>query len=228
MDFNTAYTQWLSKHRSLRQGERLRRLDEGHGYLEKLILENVWWPAVGHFDDLHPEYEVFDFRDGTRFLDFAWLPGTVKLDIEGDGFDTHARKISLTGFDDDRIRQNHLVIDEWKVLRFTHNMVNERPRLCQQMLQQFIGAVYGKRGLSERATNRLNSEERDIIRLTLRIRQTVSPADVCKLLDVEAQKARKLLRGLVAKGVFVAAGAGQQRIHAYRLSQTVQLEDWGM
>ncbi|MFC5407431.1 hypothetical protein [Cohnella soli] len=82
MDFNATYEQWLSMHRNLRYGERLRRLEEGHGYLEKLILENVWWPAVGHFDHLHPEYEVFDFRDGTRFLDFAWLPGPIRLNIE--------------------------------------------------------------------------------------------------------------------------------------------------
>ncbi|MEQ4484399.1 hypothetical protein [Cohnella silvisoli] len=134
MDFNTAYEAFLEKHRKARKGERLRRLIEGHGFLEKLILENVWWPAIGHFDHLHPEYEVSDFRDGTRFLDYAFLPGVVRLNIEGDGLETHARKISLAGFDDDRIRQNHLILDGWKVLRFTHNRVKERPRLCQQML----------------------------------------------------------------------------------------------
>ncbi|MFC5407432.1 hypothetical protein [Cohnella soli] len=151
------------------------------------------------------------------------------LEHRSDGFDSHARKISLTGFDDDRIRQNHLVIDGWKVLRYTHNMVKERPRLCQQMLQQFIGTVYGKRGLGEQTRGRLSSEEKDIVRLALQLRRPVAPIDVRRLLDVESQKARRLLRGLLAKGTFVAAGNGQRRVHAYRLSLTnqQQLEDWG-
>ncbi|RKP47956.1 DNA-binding response regulator [Cohnella endophytica] len=225
MDFNTAYEAFLSKHRISREGERLRRLNEGHGHLEKLILENVWWPAIGHFDDLHPEYEVSDFRDGARFLDFAWLPGPIRLNIEGDGFDTHARKVTLSGFDDDRIRQNHLIIDGWKVLRFSHNMVKERPRLCQQMLLQFMGTIYGMRTADDGAKARLSSEEKEIVRHALRVRQPMHPKDVSQLLHVEAQKARKLLHGLVKKEVLMPAGSGMRRINTYRLTPSVKLDD---
>lgn len=71
MEFEEAYNEFISEHASRRKGERLRRLTEGHAHGEKMFLERVWWPAFGHFQQLHPEYEVYDFRDGSRFLDFA-------------------------------------------------------------------------------------------------------------------------------------------------------------
>ncbi|MCD9020396.1 DNA-binding response regulator [Cohnella silvisoli] len=227
MDFNTAYEAFLEKHRKARKGERLRRLIEGHGFLEKLILENVWWPAIGHFDHLHPEYEVSDFRDGTRFLDYAFLPGVVRLNIEGDGLETHARKISLSGFDDDRIRQNHLILDGWKVLRFTHNMLKERPRLCQQMLLQFMGTIYGKQSAGGFSGIRLSPEEREILRLAFRLRlvKPMRPKDVAELLQVEGQKARKLLHGLIDKEYLLPAGKGTHRINAFLLSPKAKWDD---
>ncbi|MCY9697783.1 hypothetical protein [Paenibacillus alginolyticus] len=66
-DFEKAHEAFLAKHISMRGGERLKRLKEGHGHAEKLFLEQIWWSAFGHFQDLHPEYEIKDFRDGTRF-----------------------------------------------------------------------------------------------------------------------------------------------------------------
>lgn len=67
-----ALDHFLANHLANREGERYRRLQEGHGHAEQLFLQQVWWPAFGGFTDLHPEYEVKDFRDGTRFLDFAF------------------------------------------------------------------------------------------------------------------------------------------------------------
>jgi hypothetical protein len=37
-------------------------LERGHAHGEKLFLQNVWWPMFSHFDHLHPEYEVLDWR----------------------------------------------------------------------------------------------------------------------------------------------------------------------
>jgi len=192
----------------------------------KLILQNIWWPAIGNFDHLHPEYEVSDFRDGTRFLDFAWLPGFARLNVEGDGLETHARKISRTGFDDDRIRQNHLIIDGWSVLRFTHDMVKERPRMCQQMLLQFMGKLYGKQKTNTDAHNlQLSLEEKEILRLAFRLSSAIRPQDVSDLLNIESQKSRKLLHRMSAKEILLPAGDGNQRIKAFRLSQNVRFED---
>ncbi|MBW7454937.1 hypothetical protein ACFOLF_28745 [Paenibacillus sepulcri] len=67
MAFLPVYRSWMEKHLNSRSGERERRLAEGHGHAEKLFLEKVWYPAFGEFENLHPEYEVADFRDGRAF-----------------------------------------------------------------------------------------------------------------------------------------------------------------
>lgn len=76
MDFEREYQSFLEGHVRKREGERLRRLQEGHGKAEKEFLKNVWWPLFHHFHHLHPEYEVNDFKDGKRYLDFAFIQPT--------------------------------------------------------------------------------------------------------------------------------------------------------
>lgn len=71
MDFETAYANFINLHMKKRRGERLRRLIEGHGHGEKMVLKKIWWPAIRNFDNLHPEYEVNDFKDGHRYLDLG-------------------------------------------------------------------------------------------------------------------------------------------------------------
>ncbi|WP_326075629.1 hypothetical protein [Paenibacillus alba] len=95
-----AVDSFLSGHLARRSGERYRRLKEGHGHAEKTFLLHVWWPAFGNFKDLHPEYEVKDFRDGLRFLDFAYLRPPLKLAIEIDGYAAHSSQMSRTQFSD--------------------------------------------------------------------------------------------------------------------------------
>jgi hypothetical protein len=89
LDFANAYNELITEHIQCRHGERLRRLTDGHGFAEKLLLEQVWWPAFRNFDNLHPEYEISDFRDGSRFLDFAFLRSSIRLAIEIDGYGPH-------------------------------------------------------------------------------------------------------------------------------------------
>ncbi|MFC5528973.1 DNA-binding response regulator [Cohnella yongneupensis] len=218
MDFHTAYEAFINKHRKLRTGRRLTRLIEGHGYLEKLVLQNIWWPAIGNFDHLHPEYEVSDFRDGTRFLDFAWLPGPIKLNVEGDGHETHGNKISKENFSDERLRQNHLVIDDWKVLRFSHDSVKDQPRMCQQLLQQFMGKFFGS--LRNPAVM-VSLEEREILRLAFRLGGVVCPVEVCILLRIEQQTARKRLHGLLEKGLLEPVSPSNRRVARYRVTKSI-------
>jgi hypothetical protein len=154
----------LTQHLAIRKGERFRRLKDGHGHAEKLFLQQVWWPAFGHFNDLHPEYEVKDFRDGTRFLDFALLRHSLKLAIEIDGYGSHSSQISRTQFADQWIRQNHLIIDGWKILRFSYDDVKDRPRMCEQILQQFMGRFLG--GTSQQSYT-MNYIEKEVFRYAL-------------------------------------------------------------
>lgn len=56
-----------------------------------MFLKNVWWPLFGNFEDLHPEYEVPDWRGRPYFGDFAYLPGNLKFMIEIKGFGPHVQ-----------------------------------------------------------------------------------------------------------------------------------------
>lgn len=214
MGFQETYTQWLSDHLSCRQGERERRLREGHGHAEKAFVEKVWWPAFGHFRELHPEYEVTDFKDGFRYLDFAYLRSGLRLAIEIDGYGPHLRKISRDRFSDQCRRQNDLILDGWKVLRFTYDDVNENPRYCQQTLHQFMGRWLGE-GENIDAVHFI---EREILRLFLRADKPITPSDVSRSLGMKNQTARKWLHHLADKQ-WIQPASGSERVRTYLLDE---------
>ena len=220
-DFTTAHAAYLQRHLKLRKGESRRRLEVGHSHAEKLFLEKVWWPAFGHFEDLQPEYEIADFRDGSRYLDFAWIRNGIRLAIEIDGYDAHGRHADRQKFSDDRIRQNHLILDKWDILRFAYDDVKERPRMCEQMAQQYMGSVLSSTVQPVLAP--LTAEEREIMRLAARLSPSpFVPGTICDLLGVEGQKARKLLHNLVQQRLLVPAGTGQIRISKYKLASDLR------
>lgn len=210
MGFEKEYAQWMDKHLSLRSGERLRRLKEGHGYGEKLFLTNAWYPAVGNFDDLHPEYEVYDYRDGSRFLDHALIRFPHRLDWESDAFGTHLRNIGRKDYDDGLDRQNQLVLDGWRVFRFSKDQLTEQPRKCQQFIQQVLGELYGKGTV--RAP--LPLKQREIVRMAVRRKEPITVADVRNLLAVGDKHARNLLKELLDLQMLIPA-SGSLRVRSY-------------
>lgn len=145
MGFEEEHQTFLNIHMQTRTGERLRRLQEGHSHAEKLFLKQVWWPLFYHFQFFHPEYEVNDFKDGKRFLDFAYIRPGIKFCIEIDGYGPHLKSLSRWQFSDNLERQNQLVIDGWTIIRFSFDQVKEQPRRCQQIIQQLIGRWLGTR-----------------------------------------------------------------------------------
>jgi hypothetical protein len=70
-----------------------------------LSLGNVWWPLFHHFDHLHPEYEVDDFMDGKRYLDFAYIRQGARIYFEIDGYGSHLKGVSRWQFADHLERQ---------------------------------------------------------------------------------------------------------------------------
>lgn len=223
--FDHSYQEFINHHGRRRTGERLRRLKEGHNHAEKLFLQHVWWPAFGNFDNLHPEYEIYDFKDGNRYLDFALLTGQLRLALEIDGYGPHLQKISRTQFSDQWIRQNHLIIDGWKILRFSYDDINERPRMCEQLLQQLMGRWYSGQ---KRSLVHLSAEEKEVLRLTLRCNSFITPKEVCTLLGVEQQKARKVLYGLLEKNLLMPGKVDSKRVSRYTASPNLSLDDLGL
>ncbi|CAH1214344.1 hypothetical protein PAECIP111891_04077 [Paenibacillus allorhizoplanae] len=211
--FEVAHDVFIAYHASTRKGDSLRRLLEGHSHAEKLFLLQVWWPAFKHFNDLHPEYEVKDFRDGTRFLDFAFIKHTLKLAIEIDGFTTHASQISRSQFSDHLIRQNHLIIDGWRILRFSYDDIKDRPRMCQQILQQFMGRYLG---MNDASVKVISYVEKEVLRYAINLETLLTIQDVCQVLSIKEQKARRVLKVMLEKELLESVGKGTQRIKYYR------------
>jgi CRISPR/Cas system-associated protein endoribonuclease Cas2 len=164
---------------------------------------------------------VYDFKDGRRFLDFAWIYGTLYLVIEIDGFTTHV-KLDRSRFSDHLKRQNDLINDGWKILRFSYDDILERPRSCQQQLQQFMGRWAGvDRGNG--GIQLLNVSEREIVRMASRRRQPFGVQEVILWLDVHRHTAGKLLVGLQQKDWIVAEGFGSKGLHLFTLNRAKEI-----
>ncbi|MGG1514340.1 DUF559 domain-containing protein [Paenibacillus oryzisoli] len=213
MKFDVTYETFMEVQARSRSGEALRRLLEGHRHAEKLFLEEVWWPAVGRFDDLHAEYEISDFKDGVRYLDFAYVRGNYRVCIEIDGYGAHHRELNRWQFADQLTRQNHLVLDGWKVLRFAYDDIREKPRRCQQLILQMLGSWFGE----GQAMMTLSLEQKEILRIASQSSGPLQPAEVIKRLQVSRNYAGKLLRSLVQLGLLQPA-SGSRRIRSYKLT----------
>jgi hypothetical protein len=210
--FEQAYENFIQSHIRSRTGERLRRLEKGHQYAEKLLLLNVWYPAFGNFDKLHPEYEVRDFRHGVRYLDCAYVHEGFRISLEADGYSPHSRNISRDEFSDERDRQNDLIIDGWKVIRFSVDRLKHQPRECQRRLQQLMGKCLGEWEILKG----LGIEERELVRRALQLGGIITTFEAQISLDVSDRTARKWLQRLVKKKIMLPH-SGTQRIHSYRL-----------
>lgn len=217
MGFEEEYLDFINVHLLARTGERLRRLQEGHNQAEMLFLKQVWWPSYYHFKFLHPEYEVDDFKDGKRYLDFAYIRPALRICFEVDGYGPHLKNISRWQFSDSLERQNQLVIDGWTVIRFSYDQVNEKPRRCQQIVQQVIGRRLG----DELDETFLSVFEKEVLRFAIRKGEAISPIEVQKHLKLSDKTVKKILSILVNKKVLIPA-AGIKRVRSYRLGEQVK------
>jgi hypothetical protein len=221
MEFEEEYQGFMSAHLEARSGERLRRLQEGHKHAEILFLEQVWWPLFHHFRHLHPEYEVNDFKDGKRYLDFAYIRPAIRICFEIDGYGPHLKNISRWQFSDSLERQNQLVIDGWTVIRFSYDQVKEKPRRCQQIVQQVIGRWVG----DELDQTTLSLVEKEVLRVAIRKGEAISPKEVEMYLKLSDKTVKKILSQLVDKKMLMPA-SGVVRIRSYRLGNQVKHQVW--
>jgi hypothetical protein len=213
LEFEKAYDKFLQFHIRRRHSSQGFRLHGGLDHAEKRFLENVWWPAFHHFDSLHPEYEVYDFKDGHRYIDFAYLHSQFRIAIEIDGVGPHWSGITPQQFSDHCQRQNHLVIDGWHVLRFSYSDINEHPRVCQQTLQQLIGKLMGdSRGIMQS----LNVIDREIVRLAMGTNRPITPTDVSHLVHIGNDAVTRHLKQLI-NSEWLEPASGSKRIRSYRI-----------
>jgi hypothetical protein len=66
--FEQHYDEWLQEQIHAETGAiRLELLQKGLGHGTREFLRSVWFPAIGNFNHLFPEWEVRDFNNGYRY-----------------------------------------------------------------------------------------------------------------------------------------------------------------
>jgi hypothetical protein len=127
--FEQHYEEWmianLNQERNPRRRELLQKGLE-HGTIE--FLRSVWFPAVGNFHHLLPEWEVRDFGNGYRYVDLAYMPGEAKGGIEIQGYGPHARDLDVRRFKDLCRRHCLLSLDRWTLLPIAYPSIVEEPK----------------------------------------------------------------------------------------------------
>jgi hypothetical protein len=209
---------FIDHHIERRSGERRGRLERGHRHGEILFLKNVWRPLQGSFKDLHPEYEVTDWRGRSYFADLAWLPGYVKLLFEIKGFAAHVRDMDRQKYCNELNRETFLHALGYHVISFAYDDIEQRPDLCISLLRM----VLSRYQTGQAPVSRALLAEKEIIRLAIGLSQPIRPKDVERHLEIDHKTAVKMLQKLCTKGWLLPSFRGKgERVVRYELAHGV-------
>jgi DNA-binding CsgD family transcriptional regulator len=205
MGFGAMHEQWLSSHLRRRTGERRSRLLRGHGHGEKLFLERVWWPLFGHFDHLHPEYEVADWRGQPYFVDFAWIRGQCRIAFEIKGYGPHVQQADRIRYRRELNRETFLQTLGYRVVSVPYDDLEESPDVTRLLVKSLMAPYLAA---ADRADGH-SPLEREVLRYAMLEDRPVGPAEISRIFSLNHRTAVKLLRQLCEKGKLrpIARGA---------------------
>lgn len=204
-------------HLKVEKNQRRRELlQKGLSYGTVTFLRSVWFPAIGNFDYLLPEYEVRDLNNRYRYLDLAYLPGHAKGCIEIQDYRSHARDIDTSRFKDLCMKQSMLMLDDWHFLPIAFLSIRDDPGVCKQLILAFVGKF-----LSTGATAAsLNWAEVETVRYARRMVRPFEAKELAAHLSLSENRTRVILRSLAARKLLVVA-SGTQRYRTFRLGDGV-------
>jgi hypothetical protein len=225
MSFEIEHAKWMREHLRRRNGERLDALKRGHGYGNRLFVEGIWWPLVGHFHGLHPEYEVMDWRRRSYFVDFMWIVGAVRVVFEIMDFGSHGTDRSKYRMDLNR--GLFLQTQDCTVFYISLDELKENPAFIFSALRNILSPYLSVGSGTNRTVERLHSKiERDLMRSAIRHNRVLRPAEAAKELELHTMTVIKYCRKLVGKGKFRAVARGASgRITYYEYVGSIQSPD---
>lgn len=206
MGFTEEYNKWLDYHLRRRSGERRSRLERGHGHGEKVFLERVWWEIFGNFDDLHPEYEVLDWRGKPYFIDFVWKPGRCKFALEVKGYGSHVQDTDRIRYRRELDREVYLQILGFRVVSIPYDDLEADPKLSINLLKSLL-SPYMAAIVRDSKYTRL---EYEVLVLAARSNEPLRPIDLVKELGVNRRTAVRCLQSLCSKGKFKPILSGKE------------------
>ena len=90
------------------------------------------------------DYPAEDIYGGGRFIDFALRTVDEKIAFEIDGLTWHLPgAVSVEKFEDDLLRQNSLVHQNWRVFRWSDRQLQEDPERVKEELALFLERISG-------------------------------------------------------------------------------------
>lgn len=190
--FELAHAEFLRHHLESRSGERRDRLERGHGHGEKTFLEKIWWPLMGNFDNLHPEYEVLDWRGYSYFTDFAELLNPWRYIYEVKGFGSHVKDMDRTKFCNELCREAFLQAMGFQVVSFAYDDVVNRPQLCITLLKM----IHSRHQPTSTPVTRSELVEKELLRLAISLARPIRPKDVQNHMKVNHRTAIHYLNKL--------------------------------
>lgn len=211
-NFEQRYEEWLQAQLDSEKNHRRRELLQkglGHGTVE--FLRSIWFPVVGNFDHLLPEWEVRDFNGGYRYLDLAYMPGDAKGGIEIQGYGPHARDLDVRRFKDLCRRHCLLALDGWTFLPIAYPSIIDEPQQCRQLVLAFIGKF-----IASDVPSQLICLEAETLRLARRLLRPFTPLELSNHLRVSDRHARRILQKLVSLQLLEVT-SGQQRSRTFKL-----------
>ncbi|CAG5077186.1 Putative uncharacterized protein [Thermobacillus xylanilyticus] len=204
MGFEDMHAQWLNAHLKRRTGERRSRLQRGHGHGERLFLERVWWPIFGHFDDLHPEYEVIDWRGHPYFVDFVWIRGQLRFAFEIKGYGPHVQHADRTRYRRELNRETFLQTLGYRVVSIPYDDLEESPEVTRFLIKSLMAPC-----MTAGPSDPYPLVEREALRFAMRAGGPIRPIDLVRELSINKRTALKVLKQLCFKGKLrpIACGA---------------------
>ena len=109
---------------------------------ERLFVDEFLWPLLGsQIEHIIPQHPFIDSTGRKRKIDFSYVSGTVKLALEVNGETYHAEGIIPdANFDDNLFRQNEILRDGYKLVRFSYSMLQSpqwRPVVMESLRSFF-------------------------------------------------------------------------------------------
>lgn len=203
MDFERAYQGW--RRGQAAAGRPIRRRSSAEGAETYRFAKEVWFPLFGSFAGLHAGYEAIDADGRRRTLQFAWLHAGMRLNVE-----VGAEEGRIA---EERQRDRSLDLAGWDVLRLSAAEVAADAAACRTTVARWLERRIG----AGRPMSIAERRREEVVKLARQGRSLVSARDVSEHLRVSDKTARSILRELLARGAFAAAGGGKRRIHRYRL-----------
>lgn len=216
LSFDEVYENWLSAIVAEEKNPRRRELlKKGLSHGTVTFLRNIWFPVIGNFKDLHPEYEVRDLGNKYRYLDLAYMPGGAKGCIEIQDYSSHARDIETTRFKDLCMKQALLALDDWLFLPIAYLSIRDDPSVCKKLVLSYVGKF-----LSINLSSELTWAEAETLRFARRLMRPFEPRELSAHLLLSENRTRVVLRSLVANNLLIVS-SGKQRYRTYRLNDGV-------